>query len=56
MNVCMNFIIDCMVLQGDASFFFLYTGIATLDKRDLNMYLMQSIVRTMGIEHLVFFF
>ena len=53
----MNFIMDLndMVLQGDASFF-LYTGIATLDKRDLNMYLMQSIVRTMGIEHLVFFF
>ena len=42
-----------MVLQGDACII-LYIGIATLDRRDLNMYLMQSIGRTMGIEHYVF--
>ena len=35
--------------------FFLYTGIATLDKRDLNMYQMQSIGRTMGLEYLVYY-
>ena len=39
-----------VVLPDNACFFFLYTGIATLDKRDLNMYQMQSIGRTMGIE------
>ena len=44
-----------MVLPDDACFFFLYTGIVTLDKRDLNIYLMQSIGRTMGLEYLVFY-
>ena len=39
-----------MVSQDDDCII-IYTGIATLDKMDLNMYLMQSIRRTVGIEH-----
>ena len=40
MNVCMSFVIalNYSVFTGGACFFFLlYTGIVSLDKRDLNM-------------------
>ena len=43
----MSFVID-LNYSGFTGWCLLYTGIATLDKSDLNMYIMQSIGRTMA--------